>query len=93
MLKLKREIEKLRRTHSLTIQRVAEVLGLFVAYCEAADFGQLHYRALERDKIRALKMSRGDYGAIMHISPNGWQDVDWWFANADMLSKSVQTSA
>ena len=87
--KLKGQVEHLRRTPRHTIQQVAEVLGLFVAYCEAADYGQLHYRALERDKIGALKLSRGDYSGKMYISHEGWRDVDWWFDNAETTSKTV----
>ena len=87
--KLKREIEQLRAGTRHTIQRVAEVLGLFVAYCEAADFGQLHYRALERDKIWALKASRGNYSATLRISPAGWRDISWWSDNADTLCRTI----
>ena len=87
--KLKGEVEKLSRKASPTIQQVAEVLGLLVAYCEAADYGQMHYRALERDKIWALKASRGDYSASMHISHAGWQDVKWWSDNAETIYKTV----
>ena len=72
-----------------SIQVVSELLGLMVAYNEGVELGPLHYRDLERDKIRGLKLSRGNYNAHMQISSGGVLDIEWWLNNVDTATKAV----
>ena len=39
----------------MTIREVAQVIGLMVSSFPAVQFGELYYRALERNKILALQ--------------------------------------
>jgi hypothetical protein len=87
--KVRKTAQELLSARGLTIQRVAEALGLFVAYCEASDYGKLHYRALERDKIGALKNAFGIFSAPIRISPEGWEDVHWWLDHAKTTYKTI----
>ena len=61
----------LKRSKAVKIRQVAELLGLMVAYNEGADMGPLYYRALEQDKIIALKSNKDSYDAYMCISKEG----------------------
>ena len=50
------------------IRTVARLLGKFSTSFPAVQFGRLHYRALERDKIEALKFKKGNFDKKMTIS-------------------------
>ena len=48
-----------------TIRFVARVIGKIVSSLPGVDFGRLHYRSLECDKIQALSFSqRGTYVVV-----------------------------
>ena len=55
----------------LLIRFVARVTGKIVSSLPGSEFGKLHYRNLECDKIRALALNRGDYDAKMLLSVLG----------------------
>ena len=64
-----------------SIRRVAMVIGKLIATFPAAQYGPLHYRALERDKIRALKCNKGHFDRKMALSPGAKNELKWWVAN------------
>ena len=51
-----------------TIRHVSKVIGKLVAAFPAVQHGPLFYRALERDKIIALKMHKGHFDRKMSLS-------------------------
>ena len=59
----------------LSIRFVARVIGKIVSSLPGSEFGKLHYRNLERDKIRALALNRGDYDAKMQLSVLAKEDL------------------
>ena len=61
-----------------TIRRVAEVLGLLIAYTPAVEYGMSHVKKLESSRNKALGWSRGDFGAEMILSQEAIQDLEWW---------------
>ena len=63
------------------IRTVASLLGKFSSSFPAVQFGRLHYRALERDKIEALKFKKGNFDKKMTISSSGKDDIYWWLNN------------
>lgn len=75
------ECSKLRKKQVKTIRIVARVLGLMVSTFTAVDYGPLHYRNIEREKIKALKSSRGDFDGLMLISGTIKSDLQWWIDN------------
>ena len=86
---MKDACEELLHKDRISIREVARVVGLMVAYSEGADFGRLHYRHLERDKIEALKQNYGDFDRNMTISKDGWENILWWAKNAHSQSKKI----
>ena len=48
---------------------------------------QLFYRALERDKTKALQQQKGDFEAIMTYSSETKSDLKWWVKNIPTMSK------
>ena len=66
-----------------TIKIVSTVIGKMVAAFPAVQYGILNYRALEKDKIEALKRNCGHYDRSMSISRMAKEDLQWWIANID----------
>ena len=72
------------------IRFVAKVIGKIVSALPGAGFGRLHYRNLERDKIRALVVNNGDYDAVMHLSSEAKEDLSWWCNNVMKVHRKIQ---
>lgn len=60
------------------IRKVARVLGLIVSTFSAVQYGPLHYREIEREKIHALQLSMGDFNAIMPVTQSMKKELHWW---------------
>ena len=60
-----------------------------VASFPAVQFGELYYRALERNKILALQESRGNYDAPMYLSNESRSEIAWWVNNVDSSFKPI----
>ena len=60
------------RSHyrSVSIRDTAKAIGYMVSCLPAIPFGGIHYRALENDKIQALKMSKGNFDVPMTLRAN-----------------------
>ncbi|XP_062570072.1 uncharacterized protein LOC134232143 [Saccostrea cucullata] len=67
------------------IRKFASLIGLIVHAFNAIFVGPLHYRNLERDKIKSLKNSI-DYESEMVISENSVQEITWWLHNIEKLN-------
>ena len=70
----------LLNTH-LKIRFVSSAIGMIIAALLAVRHGALHYRAMERDKISALRDSGGDFEQLMTLSPAAGREVQWWIAH------------
>ena len=80
---------KLLQQNSCKIQELAEFIGLILSYSKAADFGMLHYRSLERQKIAALRQSKGDYEASLELTDESLAEIQWWQDQAPSLSRWI----
>ena len=74
----------------LPIREVAKVLGNMVASFEAVPFGPLHYRILECEKIKALKIAHGNFDSNMKASREAQDEIMWWYHNIDSAYKSLK---
>ncbi|XP_068691461.1 uncharacterized protein [Montipora foliosa] len=63
---------------NLSIGFVAKIIGKVVSALPGVEFGRLHYRNLQRDKIYALSANQGDYDALMQLSPAAKEELKWW---------------
>ena len=54
---------------NFSIGFVAKIIGKVVSALPGVEFGRLHDRNLERDKIYALSANQGDYDTLMQLSP------------------------
>ena len=64
-----------------TIREVAQLLGKFTSSFPAVQFGKLHYRRLEKQKILSLKDAKGDFNAPIILNDASKQDIWWWVNN------------
>ena len=51
-----------------SILSVAELIGLMVSSFTGVEFGRLHYRFIESDKVHALKVALGDFDKSVVLS-------------------------
>ena len=63
--------EKIPKIETLILQvlNLENVIGYFISSLPAVRYGALYYRVLEKDKVEALKISKGNFEAKMQISP------------------------
>lgn len=52
--------------------------------------GQLHYRELEREKIRNLALSRGDFDKAISLNEKAKQELRWWYEHVTLSCKLIQ---
>ena len=80
-LTLEQQCRHLVNKSICSIREMARTIGLMVASFSAVDFGQLHYRILEREKIAALQKNYGSFDATMNITSSMKNELEWWLIN------------
>ena len=63
---------------SPTIREVAQAIGYIVSSLPAVKYGKCHYRAVENDKIFALKEAKGNFDSTMCLSTSAVAELEWW---------------
>lgn len=59
------------------IRLVVKLLGKITSSFPESKYGKLHYRDLEREKTKAVKLSKGNYKAINRLSMKAQHDIIW----------------
>ena len=62
----------------IQIREVPGLIGFVVSCTPGVEHSGAHFKALERDKIKALKRVKGNFDGIMWLSPEGKEDIKWW---------------
>ena len=65
------------------IEYVAKIIGYLVSSLPAVQFGALYYKSIEKDKIMALKASKGNFKGKMSLSAKAKHELNWWVDNID----------
>ena len=90
--KAKRKINKILNANEIKIREVASITGLLVDMCKGVEYGLSHYKALEVDKINALKrVGAAQFEGYMWLSDQAKDDLQWWLDNLDGNSKRIKT--
>lgn len=71
------------------IRKVARVLGLIVSTFSAVQYGPLYYREIEREKIHALQLSKGDFNAIMPVTQSMKKELNWWISELPNQKREI----
>ena len=72
---------------AFTIREVASLIGSLISSCPGVEYGRLRYRSIERDKIIALKASKGNFETKMLLSGESREELQWWIQNVIGISK------
>ena len=86
---VKRCREFLRGKKEHLIREVASLIGTLISAFPGVQFGPLHYRSLEHDKMAALKRNGGDYEAKLVLSPESLEELSWWITNVDSRVRTI----
>ena len=78
--KLQSMVNELLCSDRVVIERLAQVIGFIISCMRAFQYGRLHYRGLELDKVNGLK--RGSYKSKVILSDYAREDLRWWYSNA-----------
>ena len=89
VLILEQECKQLYSKTTDTIKSVAGVLGPMVSSFSAVEFGRLFYRVIEREKIAALKISKGNFSLKMQISDPMKTELKWWIDNLHLQKRVI----
>ena len=87
--KIKQECGWLISVDKEKIRTVASIIGMLVASFSAVQYGKMHYRILESQKIKSLKFNKGDYEARMRICPKMKLELKWWVNNIDSQFRKI----
>ena len=87
--KLKTTCEKLLTKPEVTVQELAEAIGIIVSNFPGVEFGPLFYRGLERDKHCALKQSKGNFSSKLQLSSAAIAELNWWRENIESATNHV----
>lgn len=60
-----------------------------ISVCPTVQYGLLHTKDLEREKILALRKCNEDYSATMLLPPHLQEDLAWWL---NIFSNSRQSN-
>ena len=83
----------LDNSDNLSIEYVAKIIGYLVSSLPAVQFGALYYRSVEKDKINALKNSKGNFKATMSLSVKAKHELKWWIDKIDQSFKLIRKPA
>ena len=73
-----------------TIRAVVELIGVLVASFTGVEFGHLHYRLLEYEKVEALKRVGGDYDKTFFLSDAAKLQIQWWIDFVATESRNIE---
>ena len=73
-----------------SIRAVAELIGILVSSFTGVEFGHLHYRQLELEKVLALKRVAGDYEKHLFLSERAKAEIQWWIVNVNSELRHIE---
>ncbi len=75
-------------SQQITIQELAELLGLLVSACPAVKYGSLYTKQLEIEKTKALAGSI-NYSKKMSLSIISKEDISWWISSIGNACRKI----
>ena len=74
VFRIKEQCSRLVCSATMSIQELAEVIGLLVSSFPGVLYGPLFYRHLEHDKATALRQNKGNYHARIKLSQESFSE-------------------
>lgn len=85
--KIKFKCEQSLLSKSITIQYLAEMIGLMISVCPTSYYGILYTKQLEYEKGLFLRKYNNDYSQSIILSTEAVNDIQWWIRNIDNSSR------
>ena len=79
----------LENAQSVRIRKVCRLIGLIVAAEPGVQHAFLHFRNLEREKSKALQVSKGNFDANMALTQTALTEIKWWRDNTLSTKKTL----
>ena len=74
------------------IRKIATVIGFLVDLCKGVEYGFNHYRNLERQKIKALKLAKSkQFEGFMFLNDKCLTEIKWWQSNLTWRVKQIRS--
>ena len=87
--KLRALCQEILNCEKITIRKLAKVIGKINSCFIAVEFGKLHYRALERFKIKSLRESKGKFDCLVSLPEEAKEELVWWRDNIRKSSAPI----
>lgn len=82
-------VNKFSSISQCTIRDFASFIGSLGSACQAAKYGWVYVKDLEREKFEALTKSNNCYDTNMQIKSSLKEDFDWWKSNIMLISNPI----
>ena len=91
LLSLRTCVEKALSRRKVTIRFLSQIIGKIVSTFPCCDEAPLHYRTLDRSKVKSLHLCKQKWNSMIKLSSQCLQELEWWNANAGMkmMTKSL----
>ena len=89
VFRIKERCSRLACSATMSIQELAEVIGLQVSSFPGVLYGPLFYRHLEHDKT--MGQNKGNYQARIKLSQERLAELQWWCNNIETAEYSICT--
>ena len=76
-------------TERISIRKVAQLIGNIVGLFPGVEFGELHYRQLERLKVEGLQANKGSFDAVVALTDECKAELQWWIDNLHNAKKPI----
>ena len=86
---LKELASSILRGKSVSIRDFPKLIGKMVAAEPGVQYAALHYKTLEIDKDKALKLNRGNFDNHMYISKESKKCIAWWINNIETAHRPI----
>ena len=80
-LAVKEECRKTMLKQKITIRKLSELIGKFVALCPGNRYGTIYYKRSENEKTELLKANAGNFDAKFTLTDTIKDDLSWWSEN------------
>ena len=68
-------------SHKITIRKFAQLIGKCVSVEPGVRYAAIYYKSMEIERDEALKIHRGNFDAVIYISNESRQCIQWWIEN------------
>ena len=71
----------LRKKFIITARELAKIIGKLLSSTIVCPLGTLHYRSLEKAKLRALRLNGWDWNCHCKLDEDCYSELKWWLSN------------